>query len=308
MFDEALCQQGKQFANKIWNAFRLVKGWEIDENLKQESTSSLGLSWYTFRFQQVLAEIEDHFSKYRLSDALMAIYKLIYDDFCGWLLEIVKPEYQQPIDQKTYDAVLKAFENNLKVLHPFMPFLTEEIWQTISERTPEEALIISEYPKNRENGVDDVNLINQFDFAKEVISGIRTIRKEKSISFKDPIILNVRNNENVDTTLDQIIKKLTNVSEINYNKFEVEGAAFRVKSNEYFVPISSEEIDVEAEIEKLTAELKRAEGFLFGISKKLSNERFVSNAPEQVIALERKKEADTLAKIETIKHRLSSLQ
>ncbi len=178
----------------------------------------------------------------------------------------------------------------------------------ISERTPEEALIISEYPKNRENGVDDVNLINQFDFAKEVISGIRTIRKEKSISFKDPIILNVRNNENVDTTLDQIIKKLTNVSEINYNKFEVEGAAFRVKSNEYFVPISSEEIDVEAEIEKLTAELKRAEGFLFGISKKLSNERFVSNAPEQVIALERKKEADTLAKIETIKHRLSSLQ
>ncbi len=308
MFDEALCQQGKQFANKIWNAFRLVKGWEIDENLKQDSTSSLGLSWYTFRFQQVLVEIEDHFSKYRLSDALMAIYKLIYDDFCGWLLEIVKPEYQQPIDQKTYDAVLKAFENNLKILHPFMPFLTEEIWQTISERTPEEALIISEYPEIWKKGVDNINLINQFDFAKEVISGIRTIRKEKSISFKDPIILNVRDNENVDTTLDQIIKKLTNVSEINYNRFEDEGAAFRVKSNEYFVPISSEEIDVEAEIEKLNAELKRAEGFLFGISKKLSNERFVSNAPEQVIALERKKEADTLAKIETIKHRLLSLQ
>ena len=308
MFDEALCQQGKGFANKIWNAFRLINGWKVESEIEQPETSSLGLSWYSFRFQQVLTEIEDHFSKYRLSDALMAIYKLIYDDFCGWLLEIVKPEFGKPIDKKTFDAVIEAFENNLKVLHPFMPFLTEEIWQTISERTPEEALIISKYPEIWEKGVEDVSLINEFDFAKDVISGIRTIRKEKNISFKESIILNVRNKENADDSLDGIIQKLTNVSEINYNHFEDDGASFRVKSNEYFVPISVDDIDVEVEIEKLNAELKRAEGFLFGINKKLSNERFVNNAPEQVITLERKKEADTLSKIKTIKDRLFLLK
>ena len=308
MFDEALCQQGKGFANKIWNAFRLINGWKVESEIEQPETSSLGLSWYSFRFQQVLTEIEDHFSKYRLSDALMAIYKLIYDDFCGWLLEIVKPEFGKPIDKKTFDAVIEAFENNLKVLHPFMPFLTEEIWQTISERTPEEALIISKYPEIWEKGVEDVSLINEFDFAKDVISGIRTIRKEKNISFKESIILNVRNKENADDSLDGIIQKLTNVSEINYNHFEDDGASFRVKSNEYFVPISVDDIDVEAEIEKLNAELKRAEGFLFGINKKLSNERFVNNAPEQVITLERKKETDTLSKIKTIKDRLFLLK
>ncbi|MDE1208032.1 valine--tRNA ligase [Tenacibaculum larymnensis] len=306
LFDEDLCQQGKGFANKIWNTFRLIKGWVIDESLAQPETAKIGLAWYEAKFNKVLLEIEDHFSKYRLSDALMAIYKLITDDFSSWLLEIVKPGYQQPIDAKTYKAVIEVLENNLKVLHPFMPFLTEEIWQHIIERAPEDALIIAKYPT-----VGDTNeeLITNFEFATGVVSGIRTIRKNKNISFKDAIELSVVNNENFTKEFDVVIQKLTNASEISYVSDKVEGAAsFRVKSNEYFVPISLDTIDVEAEITKLNAELKRAEGFLTGIQKKLSNERFVSNAPEKVITLERKKESDTLAKIETIKASLASLQ
>lgn len=306
LFDEDLCQQGKGFANKIWNTFRLIKGWEIDESLAQPETAKIGLAWYEAKFNKVALEIEDHFSKYRLSDALMAIYKLITDDFSSWLLEIVKPAYQQPIDAKTYKAVIEVLENNLKILHPFMPFLTEEIWQHITERTSEEALIIATYPKA---GNVNEELINNFEFMTDVVSGIRTIRKNKNISFKDAIQLSVVNNEEFTKEFDTVIQKLTNASEISYVNDKVEGAAsFRVKSNEYFVPISLDTIDVEAEKTKLNAELKRAEGFLTGIQKKLSNERFVSNAPEQVIALERKKESDTLAKIETIKASLASLQ
>ena len=305
MFDEDLCQQGKGFANKIWNAFRLIKGWEIDEDLEQPETAKIGLDWYEAKFQKTLVEIEDHFSKYRLSDALMAIYKLIMDDFSSWLLEIVKPAYQKPIDAKTYKAIIEILENNLKVLHPFMPFLTEEIWQFIAERTAEEALIIAKYPAVKEF---DNQIISNFDFATGVVSGLRTIRKEKNISFKDEVELFVIDNESNSKEFDTVIQKLTNTSTINYVSDKVDGASFRVKSNEYFVPISSSNIDVEAEIKKLNSELKRAEGFLFGIQKKLSNERFVSNAPEKVITLERKKESDTLAKIETIKSSLSSLQ
>ncbi|APZ46839.1 valine--tRNA ligase [Polaribacter reichenbachii] len=305
MFDEDLCQQGKGFANKIWNAFRLIKGWEVAASLPQPETAKIGLAWYEAKFQKTLTEIEDHFSKYRLSDALMAIYKLINDDFSSWLLEIVKPAYQQPIDKITYDAIIKVLEDNLKVLHPFMPFLTEEIWQFISKRTSEEALIIAKYPEQKEF---NSAIITDFEFATGVVSGIRTIRKEKNISFKDAIELFVVDAEKNSKEFDVVIQKLTNTATINYASEKVAGASFRVKSNEYFVPISAANIDVEAEIKKLEAELKRAEGFLFGISKKLSNERFVANAPEKVIALERKKEADTLAKIETIKSSLGSLK
>ena len=305
MFDEDLCQQGKGFANKIWNAFRLIKGWEVDANLSQPETAKIGLTWYEAKFQKALAEIEDHFSKYRLSDALMAIYKLIMDDFSSWLLEIVKPPYQQPIDKITFDAIIEVLENNLKILHPFMPFLTEEIWQFIITRTTEEALIIAKYPEQK---VFNSSIITNFDFATGVVSGIRTIRKEKNISFKDAVELFVVDNDSVTKEFDAVIKKLTNTSAIHYVSEKVEGASFRVKSNEYFVPISAANIDVEAEIKKLNSELKRAEGFLFGIQKKLSNERFVSNAPEKVITLERKKESDTLAKIETIKSSLASLK
>ncbi|MEE9407533.1 MAG: valine--tRNA ligase [Polaribacter sp.] len=305
MFEEDLCQQGKGFANKIWNAFRLIKGWEVDASLPQPETSKVGLVWYEAKFQKTLAEIEDHFSKYRLSDALMAIYKLINDDFSSWLLEIVKPAYQQPIDKTTFDAIIEVLENNLKVLHPFMPFLSEDIWQYITDRTPEEALIIAKYPVIKDF---DSKIITDFEFATGVVSGIRTIRKDKNISFKDAIELFVIDNDKSSNEFDAVIQKLTNTSSIKTVSEKVEGASFRVKSNEYFVPISIENIDVEAEIKKLEGELKRAEGFLFGISKKLSNERFVSNAPEQVLALERKKEADTLAKIETIKSSLASLK
>lgn len=305
LFDEALCQQGKQFANKIWNAFRLVKGWEINPSLEQPEVSKIGLRWFENRFQQVLAEIEDHYSKYRLSDALMAIYKLVWDDFCSWLLEIVKPGYQQPIDQKTYDEVIRLFENNLKILHPFMPFLTEEIWQYVEDRSPEKALIVASYP---EITSFDTDFINDFTFATEVVAGIRTVRKEKNIAFKDAIEVSLVNNENVGSEFDAIIQKLTNTSQIQYVDQKVEGASFRVRSNEYFIPIALDTINVEEEIEKLTKELQRAKGFLTGIQKKLSNERFVNNAPEQVVALEKKKEADTLAKIATIEQSLQSLQ
>ena len=305
MFDEDLCQQGKGFANKIWNAFRLIKGWEIDATLEQPETSKIGLAWYEAKFQKTLVETEDHFSKYRLSDALMAIYKLITDDFSSWLLEIVKPEYQQPIDQKTFNGIIEVLENNLKVLHPFMPFLTEEIWQHISERTSDEALVIAKYPVQTNFNSE---IITDFEFATSVVSGIRTIRKDKNISFKDAVELFVVDNEKNTKEFDAVIQKLTNASAIKTVSEKVEGASFRVKSNEYFVPISIENIDIEAEIEKLEGELKRAEGFLFGISKKLSNERFVANAPEEVITLERKKESDTVAKIETIKSSLNSLR
>jgi valyl-tRNA synthetase len=305
MFDEALCQQGKGFGNKIWNAFRLVQGWEIDTNLPQPETAKVGLEWYEAKFQKALAEIEDHFSKYRLSDALMSIYKLIMDDFSSWLLEIIKPAYQKPIDVKTYKAVIEAFENNLRILHPFMPFLSEEIWQYISERTPNEALIVSKWPEVK---AIDETLITEFEFASEVISGIRNIRKQKNIAFKDAIGFSVINNEKASATFNGIIAKLGNLESIEDTSETIEGAlTFRVKSNEYFIPMVGA-IDVDAEIKKLTEELNYTEGFLKSVQKKLSNERFVAGAPEQVVASEKKKEADALAKMETLKASLASLR
>ena len=305
MFDEDLCQQGKQFANKIWNAFRLIKGWKVDNTIPQPETAIIGLNWYNAKFQKALATIEDHFTKYRLSDALMIIYKLITDDFSSWLLEIIKPGYQQPIDEITYQKILNILENNLKILHPFMPFLTEEIWHHIAKRSSNEALIIAKYPKQKEF---DNNIILKFDMASEIIAGIRTVRKDKNIPFREAIKLSVINRENFNNQFNTLIQKLTNISVIEEVSDKVSGASFRVKSNEYFIPISKGNIDVDAEILKLQTELKRANGFLLGIQKKLSNERFVQNAPEQVIALERKKEFDTLAKIKTISASLESLK
>jgi len=303
MFDEDLCQQGKNFANKIWNGFRLLKGWEVSD-LPQPEASKLGIDWYTAKFNQTLAEIEDHFSKYRISDALMSIYKLVWDDYSSWLLEIIKPDYQKPIDKTTYEAVINLFEQNLKLLHPFMPFLTEEVWQHITERTPEEALVVSQWPKQEK--VDKL-IIKNFDFAAEVVSGVRNIRKEKNIPMKEGLQLSVLDEVNVSKTWDVVIQKLTNVFEISYVDASVDGAlSFRVKSNEYFVPMSGA-IDVDAEIKKIQEELKYTKGFLQSVQKKLSNERFVNNAPEQVISIERKKQADAEAKIETLEKSLGSL-
>lgn len=304
LFEEQLCNQGKGFANKIWNAFRLVKGWEIAE-IPQPDYAEKALAWYNAKLQNTLVEIEDHFSKYRISDALMATYKLVWDDFCSWLLEMVKPAYGQPIDKKTYNAVIDALENNLRLLHPFMPFLTEEIWQNISVRSTEEALIINHWPEMK--AFDD-SLITEFDFATEVISGIRTIRKEKNISFKDTIDLAILNAEGFTKNLDAIIRKLGNLKTLSYVEDKVEGSlSFRVKSNEYFIPVAGA-IDIEAEIEKLQTELKYTEGFLKAVQGKLANERFVNNAPEAVIASERQKEADALAKINTLKESISGLK
>ncbi|MBG7628848.1 MAG: valine--tRNA ligase [Bacteroidetes bacterium] len=304
LFDEELCAQGRNFSNKIWNAFRLIKGWEVSESIEQPQSSIIAIEWYQAKFQQTLVELEKSFDQYRISEALMSIYKLIWDDFSSWLLEMVKPAYQQPIDAKTLKSVISFLEDNLKVLHPFMPFLSEEIWQNISDRTPEEALIIAEYP----NLTDvDEKLISEFKVASEVISGIRNVRKDKNIAFKNEIEFSVLNNDNVNSNFDTVIQKMGNLSEINYVTEKVEGAiSFRVKSNEYFIPMG-DKIDLEEEKSKLQEELKYIEGFLKSVQKKLSNERFVNNAPEQVIKIERQKEADALAKIETITASLNSL-
>ncbi|MCH8534130.1 MAG: valine--tRNA ligase [Flavobacteriaceae bacterium] len=305
LFDEALCQQGKGFANKIWNAFRLIKGWEVDENLAMPKHAQAGLEWYESRFQQVLEEVDDHFSKYRISDALMASYKLVWDDFCSWLLEIVKPNYGEKIDAKSYEKVILLFENNLRILHPFMPFVTEEIWQHITPRKNEEALVVNQWPEKKSF---DLNKINAFDFMKEVIAGVRNIRKEKNISFKDSIDLLVINNENTATDLDALIQKLGNINELSYTASSVDGAlSYRVGANEYFIPLKGA-INIEEEIEKINEEIKYLNGFLKSVEKKLGNERFVNNAPEQVVALEKKKKSDALAKLETLESSLKSLQ
>ena len=305
LFDEEMCNQGKAFTNKVWNAFRLIKGWEVSDTIPQPESSKVAIEWFEAKLQQTLVEIEDHFEKYRISDALMAIYKLVWDDFCSWFLEMIKPAYQSPIDRKTLTKAIEMLESNLKLLHPFMPFLTEEIWQHITERTPEQALIISTWPESKSF---DAKLITDFDFAAEVISGIRTIRKEKNIPFKDAIELKAINNDNSSTYFDAVIKKLGNISSLEYVSEAVTGAlTFRAKSNEYFVPISGS-VDVEEEIAKLTEELKYTQGFLKSVQAKLSNEKFVNNAPEKVLEIERKKEADALAKIATIEQSLASLK
>ncbi len=304
MFDEELCHQGKGFVTKIWNAFRLIKGWEIDDTLEQPAASTKGLEWYDACFNQTLIEIEDHFSKYRISDALMATYKLVKDDFCGWLLEIVKPAYQQPIDRKTYTAIISALENNLRIVHPFIPFASEEIWQTLSERTPEEALIVNNWP---EQLPFDEKITTDFEYVSQVISGIRRARKSKNIPNHESIELQTILNEGVPNYLDTLILKLGNIITYTTVNTPLEGAlSFRVKSNEYFIPFE-EEIDVAAETAKIEEELKYTKGFLQSVSKKLSNERFVNNAPEKVVAIEKQKMADAETKIEALEKRLKSL-
>ncbi len=304
MFDTALCQQGKGFSNKIWNAFKLTQSWEIDTTISQPESSKVAVDWFRSRLQQTLVEIEDHYNKYRISDALMASYKLVWDDFCGWLLEIVKPAYQAPIDKQTYDSVIAIFEDNLRILHPFMPFLTEELWHKIASRTPQEALIVNHWPKTTPI---QTSLLTDFEFAAEVISGIRTIRKEKNIAFKDAISLSVINTEKINSQFDVVIKKLGNISEITQVSSAVEGAlTFRVKSNQYFIPILGT-IDIAQEIQKLKEELKYTQGFLKSVQGKLKNEKFVSGAPQKVVDNERKKEADALAKITTIERSIKNL-
>ena len=301
LFDENLCQQGKNFANKIWNAFRLIQSWEVDENLKTCATATAGIDWYSAKFQQTLATIDDHFSKYRISDALMSTYKLIWDDFCSWLLEIVKPAYNTGIDRETYAKVRVLFEDNLRLLHPFMPFLSEELWHALKSRTKAEALIVSDWPKQKDI---DTDILNQFEHTATLVAQLRTVRKEQNISFKEPLDLVETSQDNI--SLRPIVEKLVNIQ--SWTKEEQapdQAISFRVNAREYFVPVGAS--NIEEERKKMEEELAYQEGFLSSVEKKLSNERFVSNAPEQVVAIERKKAADAQTKITALKARLSAL-
>ncbi|WP_324720578.1 valine--tRNA ligase [Salinimicrobium sp. HB62] len=304
MFDEDLCKQGGAFVNKIWNSFKLVSSWEVSEEASQPESAAIAIDWYKAKFQKSLQEIEDNYRKYRISDALMATYKLVWDDYCSWFLEMVKPAYGHPMDMVTFDAVNEILENNLKILHPFVPFVSEEIWQAMKERSKEEALIVASWPKSEDF---DASIIEDFSVASEVISGIRSIRKEKNISYKDQIELQVLNNEKVSTKFDPVIEKLGNISQLAYTTGQVKGAlSFRVKSNDYFIPVAGA-VDVEAEKAKLEEELKYIRGFLQSVEKKLSNERFVSGAPAKVVEIEKQKKADAEAKIEAIEASIKGL-
>ena len=304
LFDESLCQQGKNFSNKIWNAYRLIEGWEVDENRSQSVVSKEAIHWYAQKFQESLELINDHFDKYRISDAMMTSYKLIWDDFCSWLLEAIKPAYGDPIDGQTYREVRVLFEENLKLLHPFMPFLTEELWQDMDTRSVEEALIVSTWPEIQ---AYDEKLINRFEEATGVIGGIRNFRKEKELGFKEVLALQVIGSTEA-IPFESLVQKMGQLSNVSYPEAisEQTGGAFRANGLEFFIPLEGK-IDVEKERLKLQEELKYANGFLMSVQKKLANERFVSNAPEQVLANERKKEADALEKIEVIEKSLAAL-
>ncbi len=304
LFDESLCQQGKNFANKIWNAYRLIDGWEIDYSLEENKMNSKTLDWYEHKFNSVLLNVDDHFEKYRISDALMAVYKLIWDDFCSWLLEAVKPTYGDPIDLHTRTRIKVLFENNLRVLHPFMPFLTEELWQQMSTRKVEEALIVSSWPTHKK--ADD-DCLTAFDTATKIISGVRNFRKERQISHKEELSLFILSDAG-EVYYQELIHKMGGLSDLTFvsETPKLSGAAFRVDTLECFIPLEGT-VDAETEKEKLQEELKYAKGFLNSVKKKLENERFVSNAPEQVIEIERKKQADALEKISLLEKRLSQL-
>mgnify|MGYP001309109981 FL=1 len=305
LFDVNLCDQGKSFSNKIWNSFRLINGWEICEYDQPEYCSN-AINWYNHKFNHVLNHINDHFSKFRISDALMSTYKLIWDDFCSVLLEIIKPEYGKPIDSKTHKEIIKIFENNLKILHPFMPFISEEIWHLIAKRASDEALVISKWPKSINNINNEI--INDFETIQNIISAIRNIRKKHKISFKESLNLSVVNNDNFAKNYDSIISKLCNISNIKYSDSEIQNALiFRVKSNIYSIPFE-EDINVSEEIIKIKADLEYQKGFLKSVNAKLENKRFTKNAPEMVIQNEIKKKDDAISKISVLTARLQKLK
>ena len=303
-FDEGLCEQGRNFSNKIWNAFRLVKGWEVAA-IEQPHSSKIAIEWFDSKLSETITLINDNYDKFRISEVLMSVYKLVWDDFCSSYLEMIKPAYQKPIDKTTLATTLAYFEELLKLLHPFMPFISEEIWSLIANRDVKNRLIVTPWPLA--NKIDTILLDNEA-IAAEVISGIRTIRNEKNIANKDQVALFVKLNEDTDKSFDSVITKLGNLSSLTYVDEKVDGAlSFRVKSNEYYIPLAGA-VNIEEEIATLKQELKYTQGFLNSVMKKLSNERFVSNAPEQVIVIERKKQADAEAKIKAIEEQLTAIQ
>jgi valyl-tRNA synthetase len=301
-FDEGLCEQGRNFSNKIWNAFRLIKGWEVSD-CKQPDSAQQGAAWFDNKLSKAITEIDKSYSKYRISEALMSTYKLIWDDFCSWYLEIVKPQYGDPIDRKTYEKTIEYLEKILKLLHPFMPFLSEEIWHLIKER--DEDIIISSWPKATKI---DNNLLEDFEFLIGVVAGIRTIRKEQNIKNKEQLALEFINNQATNNNMNNIIIKLGNlVSMDSVSKKPNSSFSFMVNSNEFFIPMSNA-INVESEIKKMQKELDYNKGFLKSVESKLNNERFMNNAPKKIITNEQNKMTDAKSKIRILENKISSLK
>lgn len=301
-FDESLCEQGRNFNNKIWNAFRLVKGWEVSDSIEQPESSRIAIEWFQNVLAKTASELDDLFGKYRLSEALMSLYKLFWDEFSSWYLEMAKPAYQQPIDKKTYEATLGFFDSLLRLLHPFMPFITEELWQALAERKAGESIMVSEMPKEVSFSND---LIDTFEKVKEVIAGVRTIRLQKNIPNKEELSLDVIGQYNTD--FDSVISKMGNLTSINIvAEKDPTSVSFLVGTTEFSVPLGNN-IDIEAELKRLNDELKYLEGFLKSVAAKLSNEKFVANAKPEIVENERKKQADAESKIKTIKESIANL-
>ncbi|MCX2742809.1 valine--tRNA ligase [Mangrovivirga sp. M17] len=305
LFDEKLVEQGRNFSNKIWNAFRLVKGWEIDENLENLS-NQVAIDWFESRYNKALAELTDHFEKFRISDALMVVYKLTWDDFCSWYLEMIKPEFGKPIDKATLEATIGFFEKVIKLLHPFMPFITEEIWHQIKERGEDESLIVADWPKP---GKTDEDLLEITERVFEIVTQIRNFRNNKQISPKEGLTLSIKTSDyGVYTPFEEILKKMANLNAIENVEEQPENATgFVVKGDEFFIPLEGL-IDTEKEIEEIKKELEYTKGFLNTVMKKLSNDRFVNNAPEKVVSMEKQKQADAEAKIKALEDQLASLK
>ena len=304
LFDESLCEQGRNFNNKIWNAFRLVSGWQVSDEVAAPESAQLAVKWFEAKQSAVAAEVADLFGKYRLSEALMAVYKLFWDEFSAWYLEMVKPAYGPPIAREVYDATIRFFDGLLHQLHPFMPFITEELWQHLTERSEGESLMVSPM---QPAAAADATLLAEFEIVKEVVSNIRTIRLQKNIAQKESLQLQVVGTNAV-AAYNAILQKMCNLSEVNVVESKADGAAaFMVGTTEYAVPLGNL-VDVEAEIARMEAELKHKEGFLAGVMKKLSNEKFVTNAPAAVIELERKKQADAESIIRSLKESIAALR
>ena len=303
-FDSSQCEQGRNFSNKVWNAFRLVDQWDVKE-IEQPESSRIAIEWFENKLNHTIDSINSNFDKFRISDALMTTYKLVWDDFCSWYLEMVKPVYLQPIDKVTLDATKAFFEKLLQLMHPFTPFISEELWHLLKERADGDDIIISEWPSA---GKVDETILTKFDVASEIISNIRNVRKSNNIANKVQIDLLIKENESINKSFDSVIKKMGNISELSYVTDKVSNSfSFITKNNEYFIPFG-DEIDVEAEIAKLQKDLDYTKGLLNIVQKKLSNEKFVSGAPEQLVANERKKEADTATKIELLEEKINDLK
>ena len=304
LFDESQVEQGRNFCNKIWNAYRLVRGWTVDGAAKQPEAAAVAVKWFRNKLDSVLATVEDHYSKFRISDALMCIYKLFWDDFCSWYLELVKPAYGAGIDAESYKSTVGFFDSLLKMIHPFMPFITEELWQNMEPRKEGETIMLQRMPIA---GDFDEKFISEFELACEAVVSIRSIRQQKGLSPKDALELKFKGDFPQDVL--PVVTKLANISSVEkVESFgDTAGVSFMVRTIEMFVPLTGL-VDTAEELAKLEAALDYQEKFLATVRKKLSNERFVANAPEQVVAVERKKEADSLSKIESLKAAIKALK